>query len=525
MAQKNTSLTSMSLHRFLTRLIWLCVLPLVLLAAYLAIEDVRKGHNARNRDAENLAKNLVSVIDQGLSARIGALHMLAASPLADQVPRWLEFYEAAQGFHQSFGSHVIFSDPQRRMLFNTRMPFGAAPTLMPPHKGRGATLTTLETGQPAVGDVFLGPVANGPVVGVAVPGLRDGKTAFVVSTTIEIHQFQPYLEQMALPSGWSLALLDGTGETIARRGPPGISTGPDHDTARRFVGTSSVAPWSVVLEIPRSTYLAPLVEAGATLAIALLGATLAGVIGGAIASRRLGRSVALLANTPTPGAPGPSITEIAAVRRQLDESFDARAQADAARRDSEQRFRATFEQAAVGISLVAPEGSLLLVNQKMCDIVGYPRDELSSKTFQNITHPDDLDADLNCMRQMLAGEIASYSLEKRYIRKDGAIAWINLCVALVRRPDGNPDYFISVVEDIQRRKAAEAALQASKAALQEAQRLAGLGSWSWNLRTGEHAWSEGMYVIYGRDPSLPPAVYPEVLTYFTPDSWAQLQVA
>ncbi|MDO8248847.1 MAG: PAS domain S-box protein [Rhodoferax sp.] len=515
----------MSLHSFLTRLIWLCVLPLVLLAAYLAIDDVRKGHNERNRDAANLAKNLASVIDQGLSARIGALHMLAVSPLADQVPRRLEFYQEAQGFHQSFGSHVIFSDPQRRMLFNTRMPFGAAPPLLPPHKGRSATLTTLDTGQPAVSDVFFGPVAREPVVGIAVPGLRDGKTAFVVSTTIEIRQFQQHLEQVALPAGWSLSLLDGAGEAIARRGPPGISTGPDHDTARRFVGTSSVAPWSVVLEIPRDIYLAPLVEAAATLAIALLGATLAGVLGGAIASRRLGRSVASLASTPASGAPGPNITEIAAVRRLLDESFGARTQAEAARRDSERRFRATFEQAAVGLSLVAPEGRLLLVNQKLCDIAGYPRDELLSKTFQDITHPDDLDADLSLVRQMLAGEIGTYSLEKRYLRKDGAIAWINLCVALVRRPDGSPDYFISVVEDIQRRKEAEAAFQASEATLREAQRLASLGSWSWDLRTGQHVWSEEINHIFGRTPGLPPVAYPELQAFFTLDSWADLSAA
>lgn len=125
---------------------------------------------------------------------------------------------------------------------------------------------------------------------------------------------------------------------------------------------------------------------------------------------------------------------------------------------SERRFRATFEQAAVGMAHVAPDGRWLHINQKLCDIVGYSREELLARTFQDITHPDDLDIDLAYVRQVLAGEIQSYTLEKRYFRKDGAIVWINLSVSLVRGADGAPDYFISVIEDITERKRTEAAL-------------------------------------------------------------------
>ncbi|MEL6579927.1 MAG: PAS domain S-box protein [Cyanobacteria bacterium J06621_12] len=126
---------------------------------------------------------------------------------------------------------------------------------------------------------------------------------------------------------------------------------------------------------------------------------------------------------------------------------------------SETRFRNTFEQAAVGIAHVAPDGKWLRVNQKLCQIIGYPKDELLQKTFQNITHPEDLDSDLKHIRQILAGEIPTYSLEKRYIRKDGANIWINLTVSLVRNSDGEPDYFISVIEDISNRKYLELSLQ------------------------------------------------------------------
>jgi PAS domain S-box-containing protein len=140
-----------------------------------------------------------------------------------------------------------------------------------------------------------------------------------------------------------------------------------------------------------------------------------------------------------------------------------RARAGEALREGEQRFRATFEQAAVGIAHIAPSGAWLRVNQRLCEIVGYTREELLQRTFQDITYPDDLDADLVYMAQMLANEIPTYTMEKRYIRKDGSLVWINLTRSLVREAEGAPKYFISVVEDITTRKRAEAALRESKA--------------------------------------------------------------
>jgi len=131
-------------------------------------------------------------------------------------------------------------------------------------------------------------------------------------------------------------------------------------------------------------------------------------------------------------------------------------------RKSEERFRDTFEQAAVGIAHVASDGSWLLVNQKLCDIVGYSREELLTKTFQDITYPADLEIDLAYVRQVLADKIKTYSMEKRYIRKDGSLVWINLTVSLVRNTAGATDYFISVIEDITSRKQMEVSLKESE---------------------------------------------------------------
>lgn len=131
--------------------------------------------------------------------------------------------------------------------------------------------------------------------------------------------------------------------------------------------------------------------------------------------------------------------------------------------DSEARFHQTFEHAAAGIAHVGPDGRWLWVNQRLCDIVGYSRDELLRLAFQDITHPSDLEADLANARRLLAGQIDRYAIEKRYIHKDGSVVWINLTVSLVRTELNRPDHFISIIEDITRRKLAEQALRESEA--------------------------------------------------------------
>ncbi len=124
-------------------------------------------------------------------------------------------------------------------------------------------------------------------------------------------------------------------------------------------------------------------------------------------------------------------------------------------KESEDLFQKTFEQAAVGIAHVSLVGNFMRINQKFCDIVGYSRQEMLKLTFQDITHPDDLSADLNNVQRLLDQDIDNYTMEKRYFRKNKTIVWINLRVSLVRNNNGEPTYFIAVVEDITERKQAE----------------------------------------------------------------------
>jgi PAS domain S-box-containing protein len=124
-----------------------------------------------------------------------------------------------------------------------------------------------------------------------------------------------------------------------------------------------------------------------------------------------------------------------------------REQALAQLEESERRFKATFEQAAVGIAHVSVSGHVIRANSRLGEIWGYTTQEVVEHGFADLTHPEDMGPDLDLAMQVLEGVIPRYSLEKRFKHKQGFLIWCALTVSLVRRPDGMPDYFIAVIED------------------------------------------------------------------------------
>ena len=138
-----------------------------------------------------------------------------------------------------------------------------------------------------------------------------------------------------------------------------------------------------------------------------------------------------------------------------------RKRAEIALRDSEERFRAIFEQAAVGIAKSALGGQFMRVNPGFCQIVRYPESELLQQNWQAITHPDDIEADREYVRSLLSGDIQTFSLEKRLLCKDEAVRWANVTVSAMRDAKGTPQYLICAIEDISQRKLVQELLQAS----------------------------------------------------------------
>ena len=164
----------------------------------------------------------------------------------------------------------------------------------------------------------------------------------------------------------------------------------------------------------------------------------------ALVSLLLASTVALLVRQRT----------LALVRAQL---------SDEARRESEERFRALFNQATVGVAQVdSATGQFVRVNQRYADILGYSPQELVGMTFQSLTHPDDLAADLAHFRRLQSGDVPEYRLEKRYIHKDGHEVWGDATVSSMWASGSAPGYHIAVVQDITARKRMEENLRANE---------------------------------------------------------------
>jgi PAS domain S-box-containing protein len=172
-------------------------------------------------------------------------------------------------------------------------------------------------------------------------------------------------------------------------------------------------------------------------------------------------------------------------------------------RQSEEQFRLTLDEAPIGMALVALDGRFVRVNRALCEIVGYEPSELTGRTFQSITHPDDLNADLALWAQLERGEIPRYKLEKRSFHKNGAVVDILLNVALLRGKDGAPVHYIAQIEDITERKRAEAALRESERRLNLALDAAQMGTWDLDFATDTAVRSSRHAQIFGYSSPIP----------------------
>ncbi len=141
--------------------------------------------------------------------------------------------------------------------------------------------------------------------------------------------------------------------------------------------------------------------------------------------------------------------------------------------DAEERWRLTIDNAPVGIALVSLEGQFMRVNEALCRILGHTPEELHKLDFQQLTHPDDLGADLDLLDQLVAGEITSYRLRKRYLHADGHHVWADLSVSMVRDPSGTPLHFVSHVADLTDEVKAAAQIQEFNRQLRAAEGTAG----------------------------------------------------
>ena len=193
--------------------------------------------------------------------------------------------------------------------------------------------------------------------------------------------------------------------------------------------------------------------------------------------------------------------------------------------ESELRFRLAFAHAPIAKALIGLDGRYELVNPAMCAFTGYSDQELLELTMADITHPDDLAADLAAMAAARAGESDSYTMDKQYRTASGATVWGAKSATLVRGDDGTPLHFISQTLDITARKRGEQALLDERRRLRDAESIGRVGSWERDMVTDAIYWSAGMFELWGIDPDRFDGGYLSARQQIYPDDRPALDVA
>ena len=196
----------------------------------------------------------------------------------------------------------------------------------------------------------------------------------------------------------------------------------------------------------------------------------------------------------------------------------SRVQVEGALYEAEARFRGLFEHTPIGAALVAPtpDNRWLAVNDAFCELVGYTREELLQTTWDAITDPQDLADNDAIAARMVAGEMGFLQVEKRYVHRNGHPIWALVTSTLVRDDEGNPMYGVTQMVDITERRRVQQEIADSREQLAEAQKLAQIGSWEWDVETDEIAWSDELYEMFGFDRGTQ-ITFDRVLEHIHPD--------
>ena len=189
----------------------------------------------------------------------------------------------------------------------------------------------------------------------------------------------------------------------------------------------------------------------------------------------------------------------------------------AERQQDEQRFQRVFDEGPFAMVLVDMDRRIIDVNRAFCNLLGYSEDELIGMEADDIGHPDDIEDSRELARRLFKGEVPYFTSEKRYVRKDGRIVWGRGTGSLIRDKNGRPLYGLGMVEDISKRKLAEEVAVRATRLFEEAEQIAGLGSWELDLNTGRAYCSDHACRIFGVDADQPFYTRDELRAKIHPD--------
>lgn len=204
----------------------------------------------------------------------------------------------------------------------------------------------------------------------------------------------------------------------------------------------------------------------------------------------------------------------------------AQKEAELAQREQGELLRLFYELPFIGMAITSPKTKRWLqVNDRLCEILGYPREELLAMTWAEITPAEDLRRNFNLFDELVAGQRDGYTLEKRFVRKDGSLVETAIHVRAVRGIDGGLDRLFTTVQDVSERHRYEQNLQRMQDQLLKAQRIGNMGSWSQDLRSGRFFWSPQTHVIHGTDPQQIELTLESILGLLHPDDLERVRAA
>jgi PAS domain S-box-containing protein len=429
------------------------------------------------REGLELARGVAADVNRELAIKRAQLAALATSQsLRDG--DYTAFHAQAKAALKDSQGWVALVRRDGTQLVNTLAPAG---TLLDPVRQVDVLQRVLQTGQPEESDLFSSRIAKRYVITVFHPvGFED----LVLGGALPAEHISDVLRTDA-PTDRIAVLLDREGRVIARSQKPEDTVGklasPElrqriaaaregsmmlrtlSDTGSFVAFTHLANGWTSAIEVPPEVIARPMRDWERQVLLNLVAFVALAVVGAAAAGEWIARSIAQLAKSARTIGSGEITSPVATSLREVNDVGEAlsrashdRQRAEAAMRESDMRFRAIVDQNTAGISIVDLDGRFRFANRRHCEITGYPADEIRDKTLIDITHPDDRPKNLDLLAAMMTAGIA-YTMEKRFIRKDGRIVWIQVSSVAVRDAGGVPQYAIGLVLDINERKQAEIA--------------------------------------------------------------------
>jgi PAS domain S-box-containing protein len=429
------------------------------------------------REGLEMARGVAAAINRELAIKRTQLAALATSR-ALRDGDFGAFHAQAKAALRESPGWIALVRGDGTQLDNTLRPFGSP---LDPIRITGTIQRVARTGETEESDLVVSRIAQQPVIAVLYP---VGADDLVLSGALPVRYLSEVL-RTAVPDDRIAVLLDREGTVIARSRNPdafvkklaspelrdriaGAREGSMKLTTAAEAGSFAAFThlpngWTAAIQVPPEIIAQPMRAWEQQVLLNLIFFAALAVIGAAAAGEWIARSIAQLAAAARPIGSGEVTAPLATSLREVNDVGEAlsrasrdRQRAEMAMRESDTRFRAIVDQDTAGISIVDLDGHFRLANRRHCEITGYPVEELRTKTLIDITHPEDRPRNLELLAAMMTSGTA-YTIEKRFIRKDGRVVWVQVSSVAVRDSAGTPQYAIGLVLDIDERKQAEMA--------------------------------------------------------------------